>query len=86
MKFNCSIIRVLRYNQFDEVFLYLFNLQLIQQEQQNRREAERAMREDIDRKFLTLKHATEELNLDIKEQLKVDIIAGIIKLNVLHYL
>ena len=67
-------------------FLYLFNLQLIQQEQQNRREAERAMREDIDRKFLTLKHATEELNLDIKEQLKVDIIAGIIKLNVLHYL
>lgn len=68
------------------IFLYLFNLQLIQQEQQNRREAERAMREDIDRKFLTLKHATEELNLDIKEQLKVDIIAGIIKLNVLHYL
>lgn len=66
--------------------MYLFNLQLIQQEQQNRREAERAMREDIDRKFLTLKHATEELNLDIKEQLKVDIIAGIIKLNVLHYL
>lgn len=31
------------------------------------------MREDIDRKFLTLKHATEELNLDIKEQLKVHI-------------
>lgn len=33
------------------------------------------MREDIDRKFLTLKHATEELNLDIKEQLKVTQIA-----------
>ena len=66
--------------------MYLFNLQLIQQEQQNRREAERAMREDIDRKFLTLKHATEELNLGIKEQLKVGIIAGTIKLNVLYYL
>lgn len=52
-------------------FWIAFLLQLIQQEQQNRRDAERAMREDIDRKFLTLKHATEELNLDIKEQLKV---------------
>eukprot|EP00105_Crassostrea_gigas_P029453 XP_011451409.1 PREDICTED: early endosome antigen 1 isoform X16 [Crassostrea gigas] len=49
---------------------YLQLERLIQQEQQNRRDAERAMREDIDRKFLTLKHATEELNLDIKEQLK----------------
>jgi hypothetical protein len=29
------------------------------------------MREDSERKFLTLKHAIEELNLDVKEQLKV---------------
>lgn len=57
------------------IFWIAFLEQLIQQEQQNRRDAERAMREDIDRKFLTLKHATEELNLDIKEQLKVTQIA-----------
>lgn len=40
------------------IFWIAFLEQLIQQEQQNRRDAERAMREDIDRKFLTLKHAT----------------------------
>ncbi|XP_048759119.2 golgin subfamily A member 6-like protein 26 isoform X16 [Ostrea edulis] len=49
---------------------YLQLERLIHQEQQTRRESERAMREDTERKFLTLKHTIEELNLDVKEQFK----------------
>lgn len=46
-------------------------LQLIQQEQIQRREYERSTREETDRKWQAIKHAHDELNIDLKESLKV---------------
>ncbi|CAC5385012.1 unnamed protein product [Mytilus coruscus] len=51
---------------------YLNLERLIQQEQIQRREYERATREETDRKWQAIKHAHDELNIDLKESLKAE--------------
>ncbi|XP_071132449.1 coiled-coil domain-containing protein 154-like isoform X7 [Mytilus edulis] len=51
---------------------YLNLERLIQQEQIQRREYERSTREETDRKWQAIKHAHDELNIDLKESLKAE--------------
>ncbi|KAK3091323.1 hypothetical protein FSP39_018929 [Pinctada imbricata] len=51
---------------------YLQLERLVQQEQQQRREYERAAREDSDRKLAVVKHGGEESNAEIRELMKID--------------
>ncbi|XP_063444881.1 paramyosin-like isoform X3 [Mytilus trossulus] len=51
---------------------YLNLERLIQQEQIQRREYERSTREETDRKWQAIKHAHDDLNIDLKESLKAE--------------
>lgn len=60
--------------------VYKHNLQLIQQEQQQRREIERGAKEENDRKWTAIKNVQEEQAQEIKELMKVW------KINILTFL
>lgn len=65
---NINFVSALIYVNYIHICL---SFQLIQSEQLQRREYERTTREETDRKWQAIKHGHDELNLELKDVIKV---------------